>query len=194
MTVNKFADMSASEYKKMLNPKLRNKRSTTHSTLKLSETNVQANPTSLDWRNLNGTSYVNPVKDQGQCGSCWAFAAVGSLESIYAINFNDTLFSLSEQELVSCATGDWGNNGCGGGENYLAFNYTIYNGLRNETDYPYTAKDSNCSNTNATEPALLNGTVTNYTNVVANKSIELITAVHTKGPIAVSIEADTIPF
>jgi len=67
-------------------------------------------PDSLDWREKN---VVNPVKDQAQCGSCWAFSTVGSIESRWAIK-TGTLLSLSEQELVDCEHNN-GDAGCDGG-------------------------------------------------------------------------------
>lgn len=67
---------------------------------------------------------VTNVKNQGQCGSCWTFSSAGALEGAHQIATGQ-LISLSEQQLVSCAsTARWGNHGCNGGNQGLAFNYT----------------------------------------------------------------------
>jgi C1A family cysteine protease len=65
-------------------------------------------PASVNWINAGA---VTPIKDQGQCGSCWAFSSTGALEGIHAIE-SGTLLSFSEQQLVDCSTA---NGGCGGG-------------------------------------------------------------------------------
>jgi C1A family cysteine protease len=97
-------------------------------------------PTAVDWE---AAGDVTPVKNQGQCGSCWAFASNGAIECDYSIN-KGTLNSLSEQELVDC-TRSYGNAGCNGGWWYNAFDYVIHEGgLCNEKEYPYTARDGNC--------------------------------------------------
>ena len=102
-------------------------------------TNVQ-DADNVDWVALGK---VQDVKNQEQCGSCWAFSAVGALESAYAIYKNVELPNLSEQELVDCSL-TYGNNGCGGGLMNLAFDYILDNKLNTEEDYPYTARNQNC--------------------------------------------------
>src|SRR5690242_16395428 len=81
-------------------------------------------PTSVDW---TATGNVSPVKDQGQCGSCWSFSATGALESQWSINKGQNV-SLSEQNLIDCTFGSpYNNNGCNGGFMDSAFQYIIDN-------------------------------------------------------------------
>merc|ERR1712224_597793 len=86
----------------------------------------------VDWTTKGA---VNPIKNQGQCGSCWAFGTVASVEGINFIK-NKKLVSLSEQQLVSC---DKGDHGCGGGLPDNAFKYVESTGLTTESNYPYKA-------------------------------------------------------
>ena len=97
-------------------------------------------PTSLDWRT---TGMVSPVKNQGQCGSCWAFSAVSCMESLYAIKNGGEIMNFSEQQLVDCS-GNYGNYGCNGGWMQNAYKYTTSNKICNEKDYSYTALDGQC--------------------------------------------------
>lgn len=86
--------------------------------------------------------YVTPVKNQGQCGSCWAFSAVGAIESLLSIQRNETLENLSEQQLIDCSSR---NNGCNGGLMHLAFeDVQEMGGLALEKDYPYIGQKSEC--------------------------------------------------
>nr|ACG38442.1 cysteine protease 1 precursor [Zea mays] len=97
-------------------------------------------PESVDWREKGA---VAPVKNQGQCGSCWAFSAVSSVESVNQIVTGE-MVTLSEQELVECST-DGGNSGCNGGLMDAAFDFIIKNGgIDTEGDYPYKAVDGKC--------------------------------------------------
>ncbi len=92
-----------------------------------------------DEYDLRDEGTVPPVRDQGSCGSCWAFSKTASLESAYAAA-NGVMLDLSEQELVSCDTGQWG---CNGGI-LRGFDYQINIGQGAEEDFPYTARDSKC--------------------------------------------------
>ena len=100
-------------------------------------------PSSLDWRD-HGGNYVSPIKDQGDCGSCWAFAAVGPFESLLAIEAGTpgSFLDLSEQILVSCCDED--RDGCDGGSPYYAAHFLRYDGTHYESCYPYLAIDGDC--------------------------------------------------
>lgn len=96
-------------------------------------------PTEVDW---TAQGAVTPVKNQGACGSCWAFSTTGSLESAYYLK-NNVLPSLSEQQLVDCSR-LYLNMGCNGGLMPRAFRYVKAHGITTEANYPYTAKDGKC--------------------------------------------------
>ncbi len=99
-------------------------------------------PASLNWTR----GYVTPVRNQGQCGSCWAFAATAASESLFALA-NNKMANFSEQQLVDCS-GDYGNNGCGGGLATNAFRYIVDNGIAGQKNYPdYSAKQGQCAYT-----------------------------------------------
>ena len=93
----------------------------------------------IDWRDLGA---VGLVKDQGKCGSCWAFSTVGPIEENYAIKYGRQIV-LSEQQVVDCSW-DYDNYGCGGGLYANGYSYVQDNGLQELVDYPYNAVDGVC--------------------------------------------------
>jgi C1A family cysteine protease len=143
---------------------------------------AQALPDSVDWV---AQGKVNPIKDQGQCGSCWAFSAVGAIESAYAIEQNTSPISLSEQQLVDCSAAQ-GNQGCNGGLMDQAFEYVKSKGLTTESNYPYTAQDGTCNSAKAAQEAVV---ITGYTDVATNDETQLKAAV-AQQPVSVAVEAD----
>lgn len=141
-------------------------------------------PDSIDWV---AQGKVSKVKNQGRCGSCWAFSATGAIESVLAIT-TGTVDELSEQQLVDCST-PYGNEGCNGGEMYKAFNYVADHGIVLESDYPYTGVDGQCNIPSTATKFLISG----YRNVTANASDALKTAV-AKNPVSVGVQAASSEF
>ncbi|CDW75439.1 cathepsin l [Stylonychia lemnae] len=177
--INKFTDYSPAEYKRLLGFKKSSHSHSLQATL-LQETN---NTEGIDWRQKGA---VTGVKNQGQCGSCWAFSSTGALEGHFFLS-DGKLVSLSEQQLVDCSHN--GNNGCNGGEMYLAFDYATKSPLETEADYPYLAADEKCSYIAS------KGVVraANFQRVEANSAAQLKTAIN-QGPVSVAIEADQYVF
>ncbi|KAH7688855.1 Actinidain protein [Dioscorea alata] len=137
-------------------------------------------PESVDWR---AKGAVGPVKDQGTCGSCWAFSAVAAVEGINQIVTGDMIL-LSEQELVECDTES--NRGCFGGIMDDAFNFIIDNGgIDTEEDYPYTAQDGLCDANRRNAKVVI---IDSFEDVPENDEKALKKAVAHQ-PVSVAIEA-----
>jgi cathepsin L len=154
----------------------------------LGEEQLEALPASVDWTTQG---VVTPVKNQGQCGSCWSFSATGAMECDYAIA-KGTLTSLSEQQLVDCSFSN-GNLGCAGGWYYNAWNYVEKEGgLCTESAYPYTAQDGTCKSSSCgTLYNLMDSSID--TKITADSDTALATAA-AAGCVSVAIEADQTAF
>jgi len=175
---NQFSTWTKDEYKKLLG---------THIPADYELDNVESLETeglasTVDWRNEGA---VNAVKNQGQCGSCWAFSATAAVEGHSFIQ-GGYLFSLAEQQLVDC---DKVSHGCQGGLQRLAFNYDEAHTQAIEAAYPYTAKDGTCQDKYVTGGVK----VKSYTSVTPQSPSQLKAAI-AKGPTSVTVEADTYPF
>lgn len=150
-------------------------------------------PASIDWT-VKGA--VTPVKDQGQCGSCWSFSTTGALEGAYAIKYGK-LSSFSEQQLVDCDTfGNGGkDHGCNGGLMDNAFSWIAKNnGLCSEVDYPYVSGTTKTSGTCVKTCRNIDGSdVVKYVDVQPASDLAMMTAL-AQQPVSVAIEADQREF
>jgi len=141
-------------------------------------------PNDVDWTTKGA---VTGVKDQGQCGSCWAFSTTGALEGAYFLK-NGKLVSFSEQQLVDCDHN--GDEGCNGGLMDNAFGWIKQNGgICTEADYPYKAQtmtcQKNCTNVQGSAPA-------SWTDLAHTEAA--MQAAVTQQPVAIAIEADQSGF
>jgi len=139
---------------------------------------------SVDWTTQGA---VTAVKDQGQCGSCWAFSTTGGLEGAWEIA-SGSLQSISEQQLVDCSSE---NGGCQGGDMGLAFEWAKTNNLASEGSYPYSGTDGTCK-TSGYQTTIPAGGVTGYKNV--EQSTEGLQSALMTGPVSIAIEADQLAF
>jgi C1A family cysteine protease len=177
--LNQFSDLTKEEFK----AKYLGYKPNTNEVLTYNNELLNAIPSNdVDWRSTTGV--VTPIKDQGQCGSCWAFSATGSLEGTAALGAKQPSLSFSEQQLVDCST-KYGNEGCNGGLMNQAFQYVIEHGIETEAQYPYKARDQICkSKTGAFK-------VGHFANVPVKSSGALAAACNIQ-PVSVAIEADEI--
>eukprot|EP00301_Raphidiophrys_heterophryoidea_P019708 c4586_g1_i1.p1 GENE.c4586_g1_i1~~c4586_g1_i1.p1 ORF type:complete len:359 (+),score=83.79 c4586_g1_i1:42-1079(+) len=190
--LNQFADMTTEEFT-ALQTLWPSTLGTENSTApQRHQVSGRVNPASVDWRTKGA---VNPIKNQGQCGSCWAFSTVDSYEGQVALK-TGKLTSFSEQDLVDCVTGQSipgtrGTccSGCNGGLMDYGFAYMIAKQAGKddtEASYPYKAADGTCGFVarDATGAA-----VTSYTDVKAGDESALKDAVANIGPISIAVDA-----
>ena len=172
--INQFTDMTNTEFNSNLNIKpLYNTQPCNFS--------IGNVPQEWDWRNHNA---VVPIKNQAQCGSCWAFSAIASIEGLNAIKTGE-LISLSEQQLVDCSY-KYNNSGCEGGWMDAAFAYGRDNGICTEEEYQYNANDNNCSKCEKVVK------LKSYCDIPNNEDVLLkYVAIQ---PVSIAIEADSMDF
>jgi len=198
MGMNQFADMTGDEF--LLHIHGHTGSCMTHRTVQerveMTEVvpDVEA-PEAIDWTNVDGQSYVSAVKNQGHCGSCWAFSTTGAIEARTAIKNQVTgedIVTLSEQQLIDCSK-SYGNKGCAGGLMDNAFKYVAAaGGLCTEEDYPYTAKNGLACEASKCDSSK-NDPITSYSDVAADSEESLMKAV-AEGPVSIAIEADQQTF
>jgi len=171
MAINKFSDWTEEEFNNFLGYQARAERSTgkTFENVKTPET--------VDFRD---EGKVTPPKDQGQCGSCWAFSATGALEGLWAKEMGE-LVSMSEQQLMDC-----GQGGCNGGHMINGWNHVAQaGGIQSEETYPYKHKDGHCQEDNSMFVAHCGG----YEEVSPNESAMESALVEIGYPISIGVHA-----
>jgi len=199
MGVNRFSDLTADEFSKLMKfPTCRKHMNETHrlrearKQRKLPQVRNPKNAATVDWRNNNnplGKPAVTPVKNQGQCGSCWSFSSTGGVEGAWVVGGN-SLVSLSEQELVSC---DKQDSACNGGLMDYAFEYVKDNGLTSEENYPYVSGNGQVPACDNSKVAQKVATISSYVDVQSSSEDALENALNI-GPVSIAIEADQDSF
>lgn len=181
MGINEYADLSFAEFKAKYFGYKKQDRSFLRSKNEFKATG-EALPTAVDWRSKG---VVTAVKNQQQCGSCWAFSTTGSTEGAWALK-TGSLVSLSEQQLVDCSAAQ-GNQGCNGGLMDNGFQYIISNkGICSEAAYPYTAAQGTCQS--CTEVV----TISSFQDVAHDEGS--LKAAVAQQPVSIAIEADQTGF
>jgi len=185
VAINAFADLSLSEFVSIYNGiNITVTYDESVHALKSPSSPIQGY--TVDWVSKGA---VTPIKNQGQCGSCWSFSTTGSVEGAHFLKMG-SLVSLSEQNLVDCSTPE-GNDGCNGGLMDDAFQYIIKNkGIDTEASYPYTATGPNACRFKAAD---VGTTISSYKDVASGNEAALATAVDQQ-PISVAIDAGHTSF
>ena len=184
LAMNEFGDLTDAEFGRIFNGYQMQERSNTSNLFTIDPVFKPA--ASIDWRQRG---YVTEVKNQGQCGGCWAFSATGSLEGQH---FKQTgrLVSLSEQNLIDCSTA-YGNHGCQGGIMDMAFRYIAANGgVDTESYYPYHASNGECRFSRS----FIGATDRSYSDIRRGDENGLTYACGSVGPISVAIDASHSSF
>jgi len=193
MGVNHFADLTDEEFKanylngytNLLQPGGASAKARTH------DIDVKQLPESVDWREQGA---VTEVKDQGSCGSCWAFAALHQIESYVKLNGGD-LKDLSAQQITSCTPNPLkcgGTGGCFGSIPQLAYSYIQLFGLATEADYSYTSGLYGDTGDCDFDPAVTKpyATLRGFESLPKNDQEAVMEHLATKGPLAVAVAAN----
>jgi C1A family cysteine protease len=171
---NQFADLSRSEFRNTYLTLQTPARAAT-----TAKVQVRDAPDAWDWREHGA---VAEIKDQGQCGSCWAFSAVGNMEGQNFLHGTKELVTLAESQLVDC---DKADSGCNGGLMGTAFEYAIKNGMETEKDYPYKASTRTCAY--SAKKAIYK--FSNWTMIEDDEEV-MKQALYEYGPLAIAVDAE----
>jgi C1A family cysteine protease len=178
--INKFADLTPAEFSKMY--KGYKKTNATVPTGVFAPMGIpQQAPSSWDWRTKG---VVSAVKDQGQCGSCWAFSATEGVESAWAMA-GHPMDILAPQQIVDCDTQD---SGCDGGDLPTAFAYVHKEGLEGESDYPYKGVDESCHYDAKDVEVHISGFAYATT---SRSEPAMLTASYSHGPLSICVDASS---
>jgi len=181
--LNKFADLTTIEFKRQY---LATKISTKEDNQRREMTKKNLNiPSSKDWV---AEGAVTPIKNQGQCGSCWSFSVSGALEGLNVIK-GGALETYSEQQMMDCSK-DLGNESCQGGYMDKAYDYVQSKGVESEGDYPYIAVDRNTCNWDQSKVKF---TIDGHEDVPIDDNDALKTAI-SQVPVSVAISGEQIQF
>jgi len=184
--VNKFADLTPEEFKAMYLG-YRPKKNGFRVEADIPLTNITA-AKSIDWRS-HSPSILTAVKNQGQCGSCWAFSATEQIETDVAIA-TGKLLTLSPQQITSCDKTDLG---CNGGNTETAYEYVVKaKGIEPNADYPYTSGKKGKTGTCKFTKSDVSAKITGYKTISSNKRGEakMMTQI-ANSPISVCVDAET---
>ena len=189
LAMNQYADLHNDEFRQIFNGLLPRDLSRPRNGTNVRRVNFNVNdlPATVDWR---PKGVVTPIKNQGTCGSCWAFSATGSLEGQHALK-TGKLVSLSEQQLIDCSK-SFHNNGCEGGLPDYAFEYlATVKGDDTEQSYPYRAEDgAKC----LYNPSNVAANTTGHVDIRSKNEDALMEAVANVGPISTGMDASHITF
>jgi cathepsin L len=193
--VNQFTDMTTEEFKAFYRgyvPNMPGTLKVSNAPADILEAKAEDFAEAIDWRTKKspkGTKVLSDVKNQGGCGSCWAFSATESIEADIAIEAGIDAPDLAPQQFVDCAPNPeqcGGTGGCQGATAEIAFNYTIAAGGQEEADvYKYTAHTDTCKFDKLPKPKY---TITKYTKLPINQYDPLIAAVNQQ-PVSISVDA-----
>jgi len=181
--ITKFADLSGQEFRRLLGLRPHLRRPSPHRSRAPPTPRGAPLPKAFDWRQEGA---VTEVKNQGMCGSCWAFSVTGNVEGQWFVR-NKRLVSLSEQELVDCDTED---QGCEGGLPENAYDAIMtLGGLESEGEYPYEGQENKCRLEKDKVRVTVNGSLE-----ISQDEKEMARWLVANGPISIGINANLLQF